>query len=170
MKFLTLKLLFALGLAAQNYVVTRCGSQRTGEIYFVALGQVPYDTCLMKGPTLKVSLVNNIPTLDVDTSKLEIPNAPKLVPNGYYIFATVTDPVTNEKETQILPGIFYGRYLELMNFVEPTGDASCGQGYDGKNHYAYKFGRPGSIILTDDYLYICTYANKWKKIKLENVF
>ena len=162
-RFLILLLLSVISLSAQNYVNTRCGSQVTGQIYLVALGQVAYDTCLKIGPTLKVSVVAGVPQLDAIIPVA--PAQPKLVSNSY--FSLIDMPETNQ--VQIMPGLFAKRTLEIMSAIPPTTNATCGQGYDGDSHLTYSFGRTGSVIITDTYLYICTDTKKWKRIKLEEI-
>jgi len=84
-------------------------------------------------------------------------------PNGYvFIVNDITGKV------QLFPGPYFGKAVQIENYPVPPSGAICGRNIDGAAHPVYEFGRPGSVVFSDDYMYICTPAKKWKRILMEN--
>lgn len=179
-----------------NYATTRCSSQTTGQVYLMALGQVSYPTCLAKGPTLKVTLSGTQGMIDVDSDKvlaaimpilsstlpqvlvpLIVPLLPAALPQGvysptiqansYFTTGTVEATPTKPASVQLFPGPDFNRYLKTYPADPPlTSDSKCNVAVDGASHLAYEFTPAGGMIVTGDFIYVCTLGGTWKRTPL----
>lgn len=86
-----------------------------------------------------------------------------LVPNNF----TILTEDSNGK-VQIFPGPFFYKTLQIEAYTVPVSGARCGRNFDGESHPVYEFGKPGSVVFSTDYMYICTPQLRWKRILLEN--